>query len=603
MIDELRDEVLEFENAGSDAEVRSTIEEDTQRLSTRGKISSSHPDLLSAVEGAVFQVGNRADAIVREQAVGLLESFVSEFLKPLMSTLQSAAQSADGSAEVARNWPEWDSKAMPPKFMEPPASEVTLIEPEEYAQLFDDLLSADLPDFDTDTKRRFEVRSQITTGHFMFGPDAPEFNKQEVPIPITTEREWWPGTGVVPSQTKTSTSAIFSINMSPTDLEARANLWMSRPNRQFTKLRRESLRSYLQADTTFGAQQETQEIYRKRQLDFIPKLNQALDSSAPLVGIDNTIVSAMQVTPKVSRIVTQIPFANMTEFGERVEQALSAAGVTNTNMTTNSDIHDISISSTFSNPLYPIAVSSLVKPISEDWATSKTNVGANAFWHRRRARRLDEFVPAPMEVIHAMVRGWFTGLMLGIIDVNVATGRVAIGRENLSAAEFPNPRLDKSPENRDYLPIILESLALAYIDVSARGDLSSLDAYCALRDLGRSGDAVYRYGEGDKVNQWLHTWIQDGVLPSSVQISQVRIPNSEDLSSAETRKSAVQKTLHSITSGHQDDLDKLRLKWSADPYTLGQTPLWPGIHPVISEAATTLYDAVGRLRTDGGGWF
>lgn len=596
VIDELKEERADFENDGTDSSIREVIDEETQRLSSRGKISASHPDIATTIFRAVFQAGNRADAIVREQATAVIDSFANDFLRPLARALSSASGSAEVTfQEEAINWPSWEAGA-PPKHMEPPASEVTLIEADDYAGLFDSMLAADVkagPDA-TPTQIREEVRSTIISGSFLNATDTPVLDRNARVYAVGIERDWWPGTAVVPGENRTASSAIFSINLDPSHLEQRAHWWMSRPNREFSKLRHESLRTYLQEDTTFGSQQESRETYRDRQRRFVPKLMQALDSAAPLVDIDNNVMRALGTDISFDRIITQVPFLNIPEFGERIEQTLRSAGVQKVEMTTDSTVQEISISSTLKAPVYPIAVKSLLGPISEDWAVAAmSNVGMNAFWNRRRARRMDEFIPAPYETIAAMTRGWFTGRILGVVEVDSQSGLAQIGRLHREPAEFPHPRLDQSPDKRDALPLILEALALAYVEVSRRGDLSPLEAYCELRDLGRSGEAsgVLDYGYGNTANPLLTAWIMEGELPADVQIGKCNVSGATPVE----RREALLNELHKVSETYRDHLEQLQREWNANPYKVGQPPYWPGMHGHIATALETLQKAVGNL--------
>lgn len=597
VIEELRAERTAFQNAGTDSAIADIIYEDTQRLSSRGKISSSHPDISTAIQGAVYCAGNRVDAIVREQAVTMLDSFANDFLRPLSRALASAAASLDQSIQQdALTWPEWHS-GPPPKHMEPPASEVTLIEPDEYAELFDQLLRADIKAGAeaTETQLREDIRHAVISGAFLEGPDAPQIERAKRKPTVQMEREWWPGQSVVPEDTRTSQTAYFAINVDPGSLRARADWWMNRPNRAFTRLRKESLRTYLQEDTTFrnNDDQTTRETYERRQREFVPKLNQALDSAAPLVSIDPVVAASLGITVNFDRIVTQMPFANIAGFEDRVRETLASRMVKEVDFTSASEVQEISISSFLSAPVQPLVVQSLLRPISENWVSaSQSNVGISAFWNRRRARRLDEFIPAPQETISAMVRGWFTGMVLGLIRVERDSGSIKIGRLHQAPAEFPNPRLDQSPDNRDSLPIVLESLALAYVEVSRRGDLSPLAAYCELRDLGMSSDdSVIDYGQSRSVNKFLRDWIMTGSLPDDLQIGKCRL----EWENPSQAKGAIQSELHRVSERYQEDFEVLQREWNASPYRIGQPPLWPGIMGHITTSLETLHRAVLNL--------
>ena len=78
---------------------------------------------------------------------------------------------------------------------------------------------------------------------------------------------------------------------------------------------------------------------------------------------------------------------------------------------------------------------SITNPIIAGWsAASQQSVQRVSFWSHRRSRPISEFIPASQEIILAMTRGWFTGLLLGKIDRSEM--RIVRGDD---IVKFPDP--------------------------------------------------------------------------------------------------------------------------------------------------------------------
>ena len=90
---------------------------------------------------------------------------------------------------------------------------------------------------------------------------------------------------------------------------------------------------------------------------------------------------------------------------------------------TDLDGQEISVFGILTEPYEPVVFTSLMKPIVDEWAEVRLNDDSRqTFWTWRRSRTLPEFVPAAPAVRRAMVRGWFTGLVLGQINGHDAPG-------------------------------------------------------------------------------------------------------------------------------------------------------------------------------------
>ena len=555
------------------------------------KIPNDHQALDEAVQEGLHYGYFIGEAQVCEQAAAMLASFADKFLGPLAIDLEQHANKVDAELQnEAVNWAPW-LDGEPPTGLMPPPSEVTLIEPDEFSPLFKELLAESFPDAANDELQRWAVRQAIISGSFLREDDAldvPELgasNAVEVRVP------WWPGTTVVPDDLRTQADAVFTVALRPTELLTRASAWMRRPNTPFAKLMGESLRSYLQADSTFRGNVSAAE-YEKRQMRFAPKLNQTLQASAPLVNLDSGLMGT--VHPKLagspfSRVISDLPFRNHA-IQDQVESLLLSqmdgqAAKVSEMLTTDATVDYVNVVSTLSAPCSPLVFESLLRPIAEEWSiNSQTPMQRQQFWLRRRARRLEEFVPAPQELVLAMCRGWFVGVALGVIDRD--RDPVTIGRDGDSPVTFPRVPLTGPKDKRDLLATTLESLALGYVEVSQRSDLQALEAFIQLRELGRSTDEkLYSY---DAIGPLVSRWASTGVAPGA--ISKCLADGDSEMGRLEALHTLFKKT----AERYETELEQLQDQWRKNPGTLGEKPSWPGIASQVLQSLDQLASAVLR---------
>jgi hypothetical protein len=79
-------------------------------------------------------------------------------------------------------------------------------------------------------------------------------------------------------------------------------------------------------------------------------------------------------------------------------------------------------------------------------------------------------------------------------------------------AAFPNPPLSAGAKaQHDYLPLALESLPLAFVDVAVSARIDPVECYRRLRAVGTSGGGGLEAYE--TLNKELLHWIERGTLP------------------------------------------------------------------------------------------
>lgn len=602
VVHELRQEASDRQGWSSEAQVRSGIAGQLQALGS--KIPPDHQALEEALQEAFHYGFFLAEAQIREQAASLLESFANKFLHPLALALEQHANNVDEQLlSEAVNWAPW-LEGPPPTELIPPPSEVTLIEPEDFHPTFLKLLDESFPESRNEDTRRIDIRRAIVSGSFLREDDAP---KSASKFAIELRAQWSPGTTVLPTRPQTQSDATFRVSLTPTELKERASAWMRRPNTPFQKLMSETLRTYLQPDGQFKGSVSEQE-YAERQRRFIPKLKQTLQSSAPLVDLDTRLLS--QVHPKMaenafSRVVSNLPFRNHAIAGQVESMLLTEfdgqSAKVEQMMNTDATLEYINVVSTLAAPSYPLVFESLLRPVSSEWVrNSQTSAQRQQFWLRRRARRLEEFIPAPQETILAMCRGWFLGSILGIVDRN-PNPAVRVGRENDTPVSFPSVLLTDPRNSPDLLAVHLESLALAYLEVSQLGDLGPLQPYIQLRMLGTSFDmgqqtSLYEYPQfGSMIEQWVKT----GEIPRGMVIAEPLIGSLGDDGNPMTEDGRLDKLEELLTkteNRYRTDYQELQHQWSKNKSKLGDKPSWPGIYDQTVEALDQLLGAVRHHR-------
>ena len=151
---------------------------------------------------------------------------------------------------------------------------------------------------------------------------------------------------------------------------------------------------------------------------------------------------------------------------------------------------------------------------------------------------------------------------------------------------FPQVPLTGPKDKRDLLATTLESLALAYVEVSQRSDLQSLEAFIQLRELGRSTDEkLYSY---DAVGSVVSRWASTGVAPG--EISKCLATGSSEMERLEALHALFKKT----AENYESELEQLHDQWRRNPGTLGEKPSWPGIAAQVLQSLDQLASAVLR---------
>jgi len=391
----------------------------------------------------------------------------------------------------------------------------------------------------------------------------------------------------------------LSINTSKKPAQARAILWMQRSATPFGNFLSTSLRSYLGDGSLFGdgmGQAEAEE----RRTKFLAMLSSAIDAAEPLVKINQKLLGEVHGSAEhTARYFSRIPF-DAHEITNDVVSLLKAAKtqdkVIHGAMSTDNSLTRIDITTTLGAPHDLLVIESLLKPIADQWAQAVATNHVGEFWSKRRAKPLREFIAAPQALIHCLVRGWYTASILGKIDKEKQP--IEIDRANHGPACFPQQDLSSHfTSDEDAMARVLESLSIAYATCSEIGELSPLDAYIELRELGSSNPdgknaTIYMY---KKLNQELIKWIETGEVETSegwatglgIEAEVEGDSREAQLVRAEKLVTTLKETEKDINAEYAEMLAASNRKASA----LTHTELWRGLKGIIIYELTKLKKA------------
>ena len=299
---------------------------------------------------------------------------------------------------------------------------------------------------------------------------------------------------------------------------------------------------------------------------------------------------------------SQIPFQGH-PIQSDVTANLVTAGIneaTIPDLLTNDDsVRHIDITTALHAPHSLLVIQSLLQPISAAWYERVASNTTNVFWSRRRAQRLQRFIPAPQALILCMIRGWFTGKLLGRIKSN--SEQLQIARAGQSPAEFPHPLLSTREEPVDNLALVLEALGLAYAEVSLRSALEPLAAYIELRELGRSAPAsgLYQY---KKLNQALVDWVETGsfaeeISDPSPQLAKVSAETPTGADGATLRVDELISFLDDERKKYEKAYENCVDEWAKSPPSLTGPPHWTGLAPLLIQALAGMAAAARTHRS------
>jgi len=473
-----------------DAEVRARVIERAERE------AAQHG--LAAAARSVGELTTRTmvdpHPAVRALGPGLLE--------PLLKALEDGiARIESESPRLGRSWRPLSTGSFPSPDLERDA--FTVIPSEDFPTTLRDLLVTTFGTDETTARRRAaqEIAAGRTDGLRLITSAAPRRHRAD-------------GTDALEAAPR----LVLAAHGSAEDLVARADQWLTQEGTPIATFLAHDLRSFVSEPDDDLPGEASKQSREDRLVDLV---RLAFACSAPRARLSESLMIRLHpgLSHDTSHIleISPLPFRNhpiehriRDVFEERfgddrhyIEQCLTHAATS----------PDFEIFRSFRHRVDMTTLSSLMKPIAaaELWMDRQREI----YVAEGRARPLDESLPLPTGHLRAMIRGWFTGRVLGLIGTGTDPWTIVhdpLGDPRRVA--FPAAHLSGRPQSTlDELPHALESISVAMLDVAATSSLAALDAYQALRDLGMSSPPdgeVLRYPSLSPV---LARWIATGESP------------------------------------------------------------------------------------------
>jgi hypothetical protein len=587
---------------------------------TKGKVASDSEYVTGAIQEAVKYARCSSLVMVAERAALLLERFGADYLRPMAQALREGLSDLNNSSADRNEWPDW-SAGMPPQELEPPRSEYTVIEKEDFSATFEMLLRETFSG-QSDSAARSEARAEIsggTTVRAMLEPlrtGSPDHTALSALTLVRQEQEWLPGYELVGGAVG-ARRAMFRARCTSAQVLERADHWLMRSDFPFEELLSVDLRSYTRSPE--GGERDSSPEYVDRQNRVISKLEAAVAAAAPLVRLNDGLVT--QLHPKMvanglfRTHLSMIPFRGH-PLEARIRESRIAALFRGSEgeqddtfekmLTNDADLPYIDIISQLWAPVSPVAIDSLMNPIGEEWSKAQNPAAQVQFWRLRRTRPLREFVPVPQRHLRCMIRGWFTGRILGLIDTSAMPYSIVHDLHGVNArtVRFPSRFLSGAPTSiPDELALTLEAMPLALVEVNRSTSLSPLEPYTALRSLGMTdptGNDVLAY---PRPHPAIVGWIRDGAVPGTERVSGVGSVHQalQGATDANQRRDALATLLETVKQDYERNHSEYRDDVQRNRMRLSLPPLWIGLHDEIQVALDALHKALSAQANQGAG--
>jgi hypothetical protein len=466
------------------------------------KLLPDNPLIDKAVKEATDSLWAEAEIGLTELTASLIRDLVEHFLRPLRdaversrSGLETEERGALTNLSVIQQWPY---RATIPESFRPAPNEILLEPVEDYPDTFRRQVRASVGSPD-EGGALIEAVQQVIQGSRIDGAEQDT-------ITITTR--WVPADQVLRTTTGARSGA-FRVRLGGDDLLRRATDWVRDPDTAFGRHLDTTLTTYLDPENVDPAD-------HKRRLDrYRAGLRQALVTSQPLVDVHVSTLSEVhkRTESTYARITSTIPFADDAHPARQVtHDVLLDLGVEEREIAGlfgEAKTSRVEIASLLTAPYQPVVFTSLMQPIASEWA-GKRDSDPTGFWQWRRTRPLEQFIPAAPEVRRHMVRGWFVGRILNLLRIVDPIARPAeIFVPTYGFVPFPHPLLGAPvTDGRDLLPALLESLAIAMVEVSSRGMRDAMRPYHRLIALGQPEHGVAV--DVAHLPPALHRWTMEG---------------------------------------------------------------------------------------------
>ncbi len=517
----------------------------------RGKLAADNTNLETAMGRAAASIGYQAEADLRALVESILRDLRRGLLEPLTRAVEHAVEGLrsdtrreSGKPSKVEFWPTGDAVPAP---LRPARNEFLLDDISEFSQTMRALLMRDTGQHAPLDAELATVRDVIVDG------DGASLDKPHGDAAVR-RRTWVPAVQDLQGGLQAPNTAILELVIGCDDLLVRADRWVRSDQRSFGRHLQQSLERHLNEEDVSPA-----ELKRRRQR-FAGQLKSTIGRAQPLVNIDREVLALVHDKQEVATtlIMSPIPVSSSSEAAKLARDVLATSRSTLEDLNnpfTDAEGQEVSIFGVLTEPYEPVVFSSLMKPLVDEWAEVRQSDDARqSFWTWRRARPLAEFVPAAPAVRRAMLRGWFTALLLGQLRGHVTPGgAVSIWAPSPTGGNggwmnFPHPLLRTSANTAETIGALLESLPLALMATYAERKLQPLRPYHRLRDLGAAG-SQQGFENYEALGAELADWLSQGRVTVGAPDPDERVGTPRD--DIETRRARLLSRLEELRNAYR----------------------------------------------------
>ena len=414
---------------------------------------------------------------VQLSALELAQDFLDDLTDNLLEPWRRALADADGLLRLELRpsvglspLDQWPSDIGVPEYLRPSKVEYLLDDVETLPKQFVDVIERSVSGA-KGIGAVVTATEQITAGV--------EVGKQARARPVVRiDQEWVPRSEIGRRKGQNRATARISIALEVADLKTRTHDWLTDREKFVGQFLRQSLGDYLTDALTPAPE------LKKRQAKLVGHFEAMVKSSLPLVALDSGMTNLihghdvptynLHVSPL--NVPSQLP-----ELRTEIENAAQALLRTPQSVTFTNDWRSDAIMMTLlAEPYHMIEVSSVMRPIAQQWAQ-----GGNSrdLWLYRLARPLGEWVPLGPDARKALIAGWFSARLLGDANIDHDTSELSV---RVKGRNHHIPRGVRPPTDIDHVGLLLEALPSAMLECFNSKNLSGIVAYQHLIALGAS---------------------------------------------------------------------------------------------------------------------
>lgn len=497
----------------------------------QSEIRADHPAVDAALERVVDSFSYRAEAALKQAVATLVSDMSQNFLEPLREDLLSVHKGLLTNKDEFASWSTEESVSVPKRFS-PSKNEKLLIETQEYPREFGELVNNSVV-----SEKRANAMRVVVDEVIMGGLAIPDLDRRNYWTLIGVSRDWVPSLREAREDSQQSAqSARFDVSINPYDYLERAYKWMKRMGTPFVNYINENLATYL-------TKAPDRSILQDRHNKFLAKLGEAIDDGAPLITINQGLLSKIHDSkPTTNVVVSTFPLDQSHPIYEKVEALLVQKGLKDAvggkSFDAQSPAQSIDFFSVHQG-VQPMVLDSIIQPISKYWNEhSGRPATRQSLLQDRRPRYLYESIPAADGPKQNILKGFFVAKALKQFktdkdlsdEVLTAKGpKLSVwSGEGSKWYDFPHPLL--SPDvikPNDFPGALLYSITLGIVACNAAQSLDPLAPYQRLQAL----------ADIDSPSSPLLKWLHTGALKEAPQPDPKRAGSSTD--SADARKEAV----------------------------------------------------------------